>query len=157
MPRTVMSDSFSSMSARRKARKRALDVLYQADIRDEPADVVLADYVRRLAEPHPEQLAYTVQLVDGVETHRERIDEVISTYAEGWTLDRMPVVDRIALDKAIAQLPPGYRTVFILHDIEGHEHEEIAKLLGCSVGTSKSQLHKARMKLRGLLKRRRLR
>src|SRR5216110_3245524 len=64
----------------------------------------------------------------------------------------MPVVDRIALDKAIVQLPPGYRTVFTLHDIEGHEHEEIAKMLGCSVGTSKSQLHKARMKLRGLLR-----
>jgi len=66
--------------------------------------------------------------------------------------NQMPVVDRIALDKAIQQLPPGYRTVFILHDIEGHEHEEIARMLGCSVGTSKSQLHKARMKLRGLLR-----
>ncbi|MEJ7576577.1 MAG: RNA polymerase sigma factor [Pyrinomonadaceae bacterium] len=66
--------------------------------------------------------------------------------------NRMPVVDRIALDHAIAQLPPGYRTVFILHDIEGHEHEEIARMLGVSVGTSKSQLHKARMKLRGLLR-----
>lgn len=64
----------------------------------------------------------------------------------------MPVVDRIALDKAVGQLPPGYRTVFILHDVEGHEHEEIARMLGCSVGTSKSQLHKARMKLRGLLR-----
>ena len=63
----------------------------------------------------------------------------------------MPVVDRIALDKAISKLPPGYRAVFTLHDIEGHEHEEIARMLGCSVGTSKSQLHKARMKLRGLL------
>src|SRR3954462_6617555 len=66
--------------------------------------------------------------------------------------NQMPVVDRIALDKAISQLPPGYRTVFVLHDVEGHEHEEIARMLGCSVGTSKSQLHKARMKLRGLLK-----
>lgn len=65
---------------------------------------------------------------------------------------RMPIVDRIALDKAIAQLPPGYRTVFILHDVRGHEHEEIARMMGVSVGTSKSQLHKARMKLRGLLK-----
>ncbi|HVF57068.1 MAG TPA: RNA polymerase sigma factor [Pyrinomonadaceae bacterium] len=64
----------------------------------------------------------------------------------------MPVVDRIALDKAVGQLPPGYRTVFVLHDVEGHEHEEIARILGCSVGTSKSQLHKARMKLRLLLK-----
>src|ERR1044071_9145212 len=66
--------------------------------------------------------------------------------------NQMPVVDRIALDKAIAQLPPGYRTVFVLHDVEGQEHEEIARMLGCSVGTSKSQLHKARMKLRGLLR-----
>lgn len=65
---------------------------------------------------------------------------------------RMPIVDRIALDKAISQLPPGYRTVFVLHDIEGHEHEEVARMIGVSVGTSKSQLHKARMKLRGLLK-----
>ena len=64
----------------------------------------------------------------------------------------MPVVDRIALDKAIGQLPRGYKMVFTLHDIEGHEHEEIARMLGCSVGTSKSQLHKARMKLRGLLR-----
>ena len=64
----------------------------------------------------------------------------------------MPVVDRIALDKAVEQLPPGYRTVFVLHDVQGHEHEEIARMLGCSVGTSKSQLHKARMKLRGLLR-----
>ena len=66
---------------------------------------------------------------------------------------RMPVMDRIALDNAIAKLPPGYRSVFVLHDVEGHEHEEIARLLGCSVGTSKSQLHKPRMKLRTLLKR----
>jgi RNA polymerase sigma-70 factor (ECF subfamily) len=71
--------------------------------------------------------------------------------------NQMPVIDRIALERAIAKLPPGYRAVFVLHDVEGHEHEEIAKLLGCSVGTSKSQLHKARMKLRSLLKRRRLR
>jgi len=66
--------------------------------------------------------------------------------------NQMPVVDRIALDKAIEQLPPGYKIVFTLHDIEGHEHEEIARMLGCSVGTSKSQLHKARMKLRTLLR-----
>ncbi len=65
---------------------------------------------------------------------------------------KMPIVDKIALDRAIAQLPKGYKTVFILHDVEGHEHEQVAKILGCSVGTSKSQLHKARMKLRKLLK-----
>ena len=66
--------------------------------------------------------------------------------------NRMPVLDRISLDAALKQLPPGYRSVFVLHDVEGHEHEEIAKLLGVAVGTSKSQLHKARMKLRRLLK-----
>lgn len=66
--------------------------------------------------------------------------------------NRMPVVDRINLENALKQLPPGYRSVFVLHDIEGHEHEEIARILGVAVGTSKSQLHKARMKLRGLLK-----
>lgn len=63
----------------------------------------------------------------------------------------MPVLNRLALSKAIEKLPAGYRTVFQLHDIEGHEHEEIARLLGCAVGTSKSQLHKARRTLRGLL------
>lgn len=67
---------------------------------------------------------------------------------------QMPVLDRIGLDRAIAQLPRGYRTVFVLHDVEGYEHEEIARMLDRSVGTSKSQLHKARMKLRGLLKQR---
>jgi RNA polymerase sigma-70 factor, ECF subfamily len=75
------------------------------------------------------------QIVNGTENHT-----------------RMPILDRIALDKAITQLPNGYRTVFVLHDVEGFEHEEIARMLGLSVGTSKSQLHKARLKLRGLLK-----
>jgi RNA polymerase sigma-70 factor (ECF subfamily) len=65
--------------------------------------------------------------------------------------EAMPIIDRIGLDNAIAQLPRGYRTVFVLHDVEGYEHEEIAKMLGCSAGTSKSQLHKARLKLRRLL------
>ena len=64
---------------------------------------------------------------------------------------RISMVDRLALEKAIGELPPGYRTVFALHDIEGYEHEEIADMLGVSVGTSKSQLHKARMRLRELL------
>ncbi len=64
----------------------------------------------------------------------------------------MPVIDRIALEKAVQQLPPGYRTVFILHDVEGYEHEEIAKMMGVAEGTSKSQLHKARLKLRGLIR-----
>jgi RNA polymerase sigma-70 factor (ECF subfamily) len=66
----------------------------------------------------------------------------------------MPVVDRIALERAVEKLPPGYRAVFVLHDVEGYDHAEIARTLGCSVGTSKSQLHKARMKLRSLIRRR---
>jgi RNA polymerase sigma-70 factor, ECF subfamily len=61
------------------------------------------------------------------------------------------LIDRVALESAIAKLPPGYRAAFILHDIEGYEHEEVARILGCAVGTSKSQLHKARTKLRKLL------
>jgi RNA polymerase sigma-70 factor (ECF subfamily) len=64
----------------------------------------------------------------------------------------MPIVDRIALENAIAKLPEGYRTVFVLHDVEGHEHGEIASMLGISEGTSKSQLHKARLKLRNLIR-----
>lgn len=64
---------------------------------------------------------------------------------------KMAVVDRIALKNAIAELPKGYKNVFVLHDVEGFEHEEVARMLGISVGTSKSQLHKARLKLRGLL------
>ncbi len=57
-------------------------------------------------------------------------------------------IDRIGLNRAIAELPPGYRTVFILHDVEGYEHNEIAEIMNCSIGNSKSQLHKARLKLR---------
>lgn len=64
---------------------------------------------------------------------------------------KMPIVDKIALDSAIEQLPDGYKKVFVLHDVEGYEHEEVARILGCSVGTSKSQLHKARLKMRKLL------
>jgi len=61
-------------------------------------------------------------------------------------------IDRLQLQKAVDDLPPGYRTIFVLHDVEGYEHNEIATIVGCSIGNSKSQLHKARMKLRDLLK-----
>jgi RNA polymerase sigma-70 factor (ECF subfamily) len=61
-------------------------------------------------------------------------------------------IDRLQLQNAIEDLPPGYRAVFLLHDVEGYEHNEIARMVGCSIGNSKSQLHKARMKLRELLK-----
>jgi len=61
-------------------------------------------------------------------------------------------IDRLELQRAIEALPPGYRSIFVLHDVEGYEHNEIAGMVGCSIGNSKSQLHKARMKLRELLK-----
>jgi RNA polymerase sigma-70 factor (ECF subfamily) len=60
-------------------------------------------------------------------------------------------IDRMRLERAIAQLPPGYKQAFVLHDVEGYEHNEIAAVLGCSIGNSKSQLHKARTRLRKLL------
>ncbi|HTW31590.1 MAG TPA: sigma-70 family RNA polymerase sigma factor [Candidatus Sulfotelmatobacter sp.] len=61
-------------------------------------------------------------------------------------------IDRLQLQRAVGDLPPGYRTIFVLHDVEGYEHNEIATMVGCSIGNSKSQLHKARMKLRELLR-----
>ena len=64
----------------------------------------------------------------------------------------MPVIDRISLERALNDLPVGYRTVFVLHDVEGYEHYEVAQMLGIAEGTSKSQLHKARLKLRQLIK-----
>jgi N utilization substance protein B len=87
-------DVTAAMSARRKARKRALDVLYQADLRREPRGSVLVAYIDQLEHPRPQYLPYTTQLVEGVDAHAERIDELLSSYAEGWTLERMPVVDR---------------------------------------------------------------
>lgn len=92
---------------------------------------------------------------------RKRTVKYEKTTEEGETPDqmvtgtsdpnRMRIVDKIALDNAIEQLPKGYKNVFVLHDVEGFEHEEVARILGCSVGTSKSQLHKARLKLQKLL------
>jgi RNA polymerase sigma-70 factor (ECF subfamily) len=76
-------------------------------------------------------------------------DQVVAGTADP---DKMPIVDNIAHENALDQLPVGYKNVFVLHDVEGFEHEEVARILGCSVGTSKSQLHKARLKLRKLLK-----
>ncbi|HTW25146.1 MAG TPA: sigma-70 family RNA polymerase sigma factor [Candidatus Baltobacteraceae bacterium] len=62
------------------------------------------------------------------------------------------VIDRLSLQRALEQMPPGYKLIFLLHDVEGYEHQEIATLVGCSVGNSKSQLHKARLRLRELLR-----
>ncbi len=60
-------------------------------------------------------------------------------------------IDRVNLQRAIEELPPGYKQVFVLHDMQGYEHNEIADIMSCSIGNSKSQLHKARMRLRELL------
>lgn len=65
----------------------------------------------------------------------------------------MGTVDRITLHRALRRLPPGYRTIFLLHDVQGKAHSEIARELGCSVGNSKSQLHQARLRLRRFLRR----
>ena len=78
------------MGARSKARKRALDVLYEAGQRDLDPLSTLGD---RLAQSDPPVPEYAVELVEGVVAHRERIDELLATYAEDWTLDRMPPVD----------------------------------------------------------------
>jgi N utilization substance protein B len=80
--------------SRRKSRRRALDVLYQADLREITPASVLADTLARMGSDVPEHMAYAADVVEGVASHLDRIDELIATYAEGWTLDRMPVVDR---------------------------------------------------------------
>jgi RNA polymerase sigma-70 factor, ECF subfamily len=72
--------------------------------------------------------------------------------AQSETGRKSPLLDRIDIDNAVEQLPAGYKIIFILHDIEGFDHEEISRKIGVSVGTSKSQLHKARLKMRKLLK-----
>jgi transcription antitermination protein NusB len=79
------------MSARSKARKRALDVLYEAELRGEPVLELLA---QRVADASPPVSPYAAELVGGVQRHRQRIDELLAAHAEGWTLDRMSAVDR---------------------------------------------------------------
>jgi N utilization substance protein B len=94
----------TQMPARRKARKRALDVLYEADLRDLPPPAVLETYLQRIEKPHPDHLDYAVGLVEGVAKNLDRIDELIASYAEGWTLERMPVVDRNLARIAVYEL-----------------------------------------------------
>ena len=92
------------MTARRKDRKRALDVLYEADLRGLGLPGVLVSYLERLPVPRPEHVNYTVTLVEGVHEHAARVDELISSYAEGWTLERMPIVDRNLARVAVYEL-----------------------------------------------------
>jgi transcription antitermination protein NusB len=79
------------MAARSKARKRALDVLFEAELRGEPVLEILGE---RAAEQTPPVPAYATELVEGVQAHRARIDELLAAHAQGWALDRMPAVDR---------------------------------------------------------------
>lgn len=87
------------MSARSKARKRALDMLFQAEVRAEPlAEIVAAEANRAVAEP--DRMAswlYAREIVDGVADHLDEIDELIASYSQGWSIDRMPNVDRSVL------------------------------------------------------------
>ncbi|MES4903713.1 MULTISPECIES: transcription antitermination factor NusB [unclassified Streptomyces] len=84
------------MAARNKARKRAFQILFEADQRGTSVQTVLADWIRhaRTDDRQPPVSEYTMQLVEGYARYTDRIDELISTYAVSWTLDRMPVVDR---------------------------------------------------------------
>ncbi len=82
------------MSARSKARKRALDILFESDARDLVPTELLAE---RMAQGDPPVNEYTAELVRGVQEHLARIDGLLASYSEGWTLDRMPAVDRNAL------------------------------------------------------------
>ena len=89
------------MSARRKARKRALDVLYESEVRGLDVGGTLAE---RLADADPPVNEFTVSLVEGVSAHITAIDELISKHAVGWTLDRMPAVDRNILRIGVYEL-----------------------------------------------------
>lgn len=89
------------MAARSKARKRAMDVLYEADVRDNDVATTLAARAARADPPvHP----YTTELVNGVREHHARIDAILAQYAEGWTIARMPGVDRAVLRLGIYEL-----------------------------------------------------
>ena len=89
------------MAARSKARKRAVDVLYEADLRGRDRMEVLRE---RIADANPPVPDHTVRLVEGVEEHAGRIDELIDTHARGWSLDRLPDVDRAILRMAVFEL-----------------------------------------------------
>ena len=88
------------MSARRKARKRALDFLYEADIRNGNA----IDLLGTRGESDLSQSDYVMELLVGVDTNREKIDELITTYAQGWDMDRMPAIDRNILRIALFEI-----------------------------------------------------
>ena len=94
------------MSARTKARKRALDILFAADVRQVPVADILVDEAARAASEPDRQASwlYAREIVDGFIDHQIEIDETIASYARGWSLERMPAVDRAILRVAIWEL-----------------------------------------------------
>ncbi len=116
------------MGARSKARKRALDVLYEAAQRGtEPVEVLR----QRLAQADPPVPEYAVELVEGTTAHRERIDELLATYAEEWTLDRMPPVD-------LAALRIGAYELLFRDDVPDHVAVSEAVELAAQLSTDRS-------------------
>ena len=105
------------MSARTKARKRALDVLFASDVRGESATEALD---RAIADGEGPGNAYTATLVRGVAAEQPRIDELLATYSQGWTLDRMPAVDRNVLRLGVGEL---------LHATDVPEHVAISEAM----------------------------
>jgi N utilization substance protein B len=111
------------VSARSKARKRAVDVLYESDVRGTDPVATLAERVA-LAEPPIND--FTVELVEGVQANRERIDALLADYAEGWTVARMPDVDRAVLRLGVYELLWGEH---VPHAVAIDEAVELAKTL----------------------------
>jgi len=110
-------------------------------------EAALGTWLYRLALNH---------CLDFVRSRQARMDKATAAIddearAPALMARREQPVERIDLERAVQQLPEGCRAVFVLHDVEGYEHREIAKMLGIAEGTSKSQVFKARMKLRALL------
>ncbi len=108
-------------------------------------DAALGTWIYRLA---------TNCCLDFLRSRHHRLEQVTEEFDEAAAPRRegpRREVDKLDLERAIAQLPPGYRAAFVLHDVEGLDHAEVAQMLGIAEGTSKSQVHKARMKMRDLL------
>ena len=110
------------MAARTKARKRAVDVLYETDLRGSDAVSVVAE---RVAMADPPVSDYTVELIEGVTSHRRRIDAILSEYSEGWTIARMPDVDRA--------LEMGGTRIFREDDGPGEESDNGRDAVRCIV------------------------
>jgi transcription antitermination protein NusB len=105
----------AAQATRREARKRALDVLYEADLRRRPIPVVLSDHLDREDDPLPD---YAVALVRGVNRHRRDIDPLIESRARDWRLERMPVVDRNLLRMGLYELlhEPSVPTAVVINE-----------------------------------------